>query len=284
MKHYLLGIFIVTIIGSCVLEELPISVEPAPVELVVSSRIHPGEPMLILLTRTFSALEGNEDTLTADFLEKILVSQAEVIINTSAGPVTLLHNEDIPGLYISGELLEQNTGSLTLIVNDTLEEMNVTAHTSILEEVKLKSFKLQQEIEDDDTTQFVIYEFDDPEEENWYVINVIDPSRIAESDETNPLDVSGLIYQELISDVLIENNNYMDSVRIFELAQSDTVIVYFANISEGYYRFLDAKQRSSFTGEPVNFPTNIIDGQGYFNAHNPDWSLIEKTHLTPDEN
>ena len=58
----------------------------------------------------------------------------------------------------------------------------------------------------------------------------------------------------------------------FEL--KDTAVVMFSNISEEYFRFLDARARggniiSSVTGEPINHPTNVQGGYGYFNTHNP---------------
>ena len=53
----------------------------------------------------------------------------------------------------------------------------------------------------------------------------------------------------------------------------DTMVVSLSNISEGYYRYLSLRQKVSTNilglifGEPINYPTNVQGGLGYFSTH-----------------
>jgi hypothetical protein len=55
----------------------------------------------------------------------------------------------------------------------------------------------------------------------------------------------------------------------------DTIAVSLSNINEEYYRFMKLRidNRLSFVefiSEPVNYPSNVIGGKGYFNLYLPD--------------
>jgi hypothetical protein len=52
------------------------------------------------------------------------------------------------------------------------------------------------------------------------------------------------------------------------------VIVTLSNVSKGYFDYLSARQRggSGFAGalgEPITYPSNIVNGYGYFSSHYP---------------
>ncbi|CAI8351496.1 MAG: Uncharacterised protein [Cryomorphaceae bacterium] len=60
----------------------------------------------------------------------------------------------------------------------------------------------------------------------------------------------------------------------------DSVFVSISNISEGYYNYLNARIRSgglfaSISREPVNHPTNIIGGYGFFTTHIPSVRIVK---------
>ncbi|MEM9896166.1 MAG: DUF4249 family protein, partial [Bacteroidota bacterium] len=135
-----------------------------------------------------------------------------------------------------------------------------------------------------DTAQFFYYIFTDPQEkENWYSVNVFDPVAFADETSENLLSLNGgnngVIYERLLSDQTFSRQVFSDTVRLLEPAASDTIAVFFTNISEGYFRFLDVRQR--FGGilsdsEPVNFPTNVVNGLGYFTFNRPQVQVLVK--------
>jgi len=64
-------------------------------------------------------------------------------------------------------------------------------------------------------------------------------------------------------------------------ANPKTLIAYtLSNISPDYYKFLTTWKTSAqlfnqLTGEPINFPTNIKGGYGFFTTTNPDVRIFD---------
>src|SRR5687767_269507 len=58
-------------------------------QIVVSTQIVPDESLVVLLTKTFSALEGNEDSDPEELLAQIAVSDAIVVITGPGSRDTL---------------------------------------------------------------------------------------------------------------------------------------------------------------------------------------------------
>ena len=59
-----------------------------------------------------------------------------------------------------------------------------------------------------------------------------------------------------------------------KLSPQDTLIVQVARIDEGYFKYLQTYKRTGYlinqlTGEPINLPTNIETGYGYFAIYKP---------------
>ena len=61
-------------------------------------------------------------------------------------------------------------------------------------------------------------------------------------------------------------------------------LILLSNISEGYYQFLKSRERSGnllsdITNEPVNYPSNVNNGLGYFNTHYPSIRFFDLKEL-----
>jgi hypothetical protein len=86
---------------------------------------------------------------------------------------------------------------------------------------------------------------------------------------------------DLISDKTFENNLYIHTKKLkSEIQPSDTIAVTLSNISEGYFKFLTAYRKSGslfnqITGEPIDYPTNVVNGYGYFNTYYPDVRVFD---------
>lgn len=278
--------FLLCTLFACELEQLYIEVEQAETRLVISSNITPGNPMLVTVTRSFSALEGNEDTLDTEFLDRILVANADVTVSTTDLVMTLEPIDGVPGVYLSQDNLSNNEDQITLDVVDPDTGLSISATTTVMPRVDISEVRFIEEIMDEDTLHSIVFEFTDPTTSNWYVINVFDPNQFLDDFSENPFGVvngddNGIIYDELISDETFEEPVYRDTIEFVDPIESDSVIFYFSNITEGHFRFLNSQQRtggilSSATGEPINHPSNIEGGYGYFSAHNPSLSLAIK--------
>ncbi|MGQ0828591.1 MAG: DUF4249 family protein, partial [Bacteroidota bacterium] len=85
---------------------------------------------------------------------------------------------------------------------------------------------------------------------------------------------------DLLNDASFTDGKLIKTTIISPMVKaSDTIAVELAHISKGYYEFLTAYKRSSklinqLTGEPINYPSNVQNGYGYFNAHYPDGKIF----------
>jgi len=286
-RHVLTILISFTLLYSCIPEDILTNVDPAESKLVISSQIIPGNVMLVIVTRSFSALEGNDDSLSQDFLNSILVRDAKVVISWDDKEEILDPIDGANGFYLSDGQLDLDATELRLDVYDPLTNDSVYAITEILPRISLDSVLYAEEIDERDTTQTIYFSFGDPQEsDNWYVFQAFDPASYIDGFNNNPFNLingtNGVFFESLISDQIFDSTHYVGEAKFFEeRIKSDTVAFFFSNISEEYFRFLDARQRtgsiiSSAGNEPINHPTNVIGGLGYFNANNPSVVFVIK--------
>ncbi|HEX8549775.1 MAG TPA: DUF4249 family protein, partial [Cytophagaceae bacterium] len=88
----------------------------------------------------------------------------------------------------------------------------------------------------------------------------------------NPRSKKGYI---VLSDEAFNGQTYSGKHILNQIFPGDSLVFSFANISEGYYKFLKAGPSGSqdilttSLSEPFNYPTNIEGGYGFFNVCNP---------------
>ncbi|MEM6642541.1 MAG: DUF4249 family protein [Bacteroidota bacterium] len=290
MRKKLVAALLGLSVAGCLPESLLIEVTPAPSKVVVSSINIDTLGLAVLLTRSFSALEGNDDSLTQDFINQIVVAEAEVSLTIDDQSIDLTQIEEIDGIYFTDDLPVQDNQRLRLDIFDPASNSAVFAETTAMPPISLDTAVFFEEIVDEDTIQRLYYEFTDPSgTDNWYSLNVFDPFTLADEVGENIFSLnggnSGAIYERLISDQEFEGAIFSDTVRLSRTSESDTIAFFFSNISEGYFRFLDVRQR--FGGilsdsEPVNFPSNVIGGLGYFTFNNPRIRVVRKEKSAED--
>ena len=82
------------------------------------------------------------------------------------------------------------------------------------------------------------------------------------------------------SDQLFPNAVITDTIPYTNFQLGDTIAVALSHISKGYYEYLTTRQRSATSlfanllAEPVNYPTNVDRGYGFFNLHLPSVQLF----------
>ena len=265
----------------------------APSRLVVSSVMGSERSLFVTVSRSFSALSATDvDSLSSDFIDRLLVDSAGVFLRHGDRSDTLFKLFDLPGLY--GGLLPalEPYQQLDLSVIDYRTGEAVSATTALQPPVAFDTVSLTEEIDaQGDTTTVLAYRFTDPPGESYYVLHAynLPSSGVLDSlfvdDEPNPAlqndDEELVFYETLITDQAFTEAVIADTVRLPFVAVRDTVAVALSHISEGYFRFLDARRRtgglvSSLANEPVNHPTNVTGGLGFFSAHQPRAVLVVK--------
>lgn len=263
---------VLVLLASCLPEPLDVkNIPKVKPQIVVSTQLIPDETLLVLLTRTFNALDYTEDSDPEQLLEQIAVNDALVTITGSEGTDTLRFLES--GLYgdvfipfREGEVYELR------IRSETLGEVYAT--TRVQAKVPLADADVELYYNGfGDTLALINYSVEDPAANNWYMLNVQKFQK--EKIEQNLLNPKA--FTKLVDDTEFNGQLFQDMLQFEadDFAPGDTIAVSLANISEEYYRFMKLRLDNrlnlmDFLGEPVNYPSNIAGGKGYFNLYTPD--------------
>lgn len=260
------------IASSCLPDPLDVtSVPRAPVQIVVSSQIVPDQSIVVLLTKTFGALEASDDSGPEALLESIAVNDAVVAVEGPSGTDTLefLGNGAYGGIFIPF----QNGDTYTLHVRSA-ELGEVHATTVVKRTVEFASVDAELFYNGfGDTLAQVTYSIADSLERNYYMINVQEVER--EDVIENLLNPRA--FTVLLTDDEFNGKSHSDRFRVFprDYQPGDTIAVSLANISEDYYAFMQLRMDNRFSfvefvSEPVNYPSNVVGGKGQFNLYIPD--------------
>jgi hypothetical protein len=273
-------LFCTGVLLSCEPQPIPITLDNPPLKLVVSSQIIPDRIMLVALSRTFSTLEGASqlDSLTEEFLDKILVQNAVVTISYQDKSDTLRMVS--PGIYASINTLQTDFGIYTLYAHDPQTGETISA-TSVMQPV-VRFLRVEPDLvyADGEVEVDISYSFrDDPAVRNWYLVNFY--KKVSLSGDR--LDISHYFGRgsneelefDLISDENLKDPEYSALRKLKEVEATDSIAVSISNISKGYYDFLTLYKRAGnvitrISGEPITYPTNVVNGYGYFTTHKPD--------------
>lgn len=260
------------LIFSCRPKDIDINVESQDPKFVVFSHVIPNSYMLISLTKSFSALEP-QDSVN---IEDLLVGGAAVSVKFDNETVDFY--ELAYGLYAS---LETPTTAginyeLTAIAgNDTITALSTMLAQSTFETVTPVITKTPT----DTTTSINITFNDNPSEDNWYIINVYKKDPTAETDGIDGVNFFGNGSNVLAKTVLLSDDQipgmYTSTLKLDNVHHTDSIVVTLSNIGEDYFNYLNLKQGTGnvFTSlnlEPVNYPSNVDNGYGFFNTHYPD--------------
>ncbi|MDC1204530.1 DUF4249 domain-containing protein [Salibacteraceae bacterium] len=306
MKYSWILLFVLL---GCVPEPIPLDIEQAESKIVVSTQAIPNQGMVVILTRSFSALsDGTEGSFNQSDVQQYLVTGANVTVASQNEEVTL--QELTEGLYGSIALLQESGKNYNLKVIDAQEGKTVTASTQLQDAVGISNATAR--IDQQETTSIWLrlgFDFNDPIGKNYYMLNAyVNPS---------PPDFQGLLggfgglsgigsigggediggnttggppssripgLSNLFSDfsaTWILNDEGRDGQQIQEeriiynidVVPGDVVLLTLSNISEEYYFYLQAREKSKsaipFVTEPVTLPSNIEGGYGFFSMHYP---------------
>lgn len=272
---WLLGSVIISVFGvlvSCLPE--PLAINGLPVvkpEIVVSTQIVPDRSLVVLLTKTFGALEGSDDSDPEELLRQIAVDDAIVVI-TGRNRIDTLVNLGY-GFYGDVIIPFESGEEYSLYArSETLGE--ITSTTTVKEQIRFEDISAGLWMNGyGDTLAQVTHAFVDPPGKNWYMLNVQEVER--EDLVENLLNPNA--FMRLHDDIDFEGNELEETFRVFprDYHPGDTIAVSLSNISSDYYDFLKLRVDNRFSlvqylSEPVNYPSNINGGKGFFNLYIPD--------------
>jgi hypothetical protein len=287
MKKLIYPIIGICLLASCTPEAIELDIPQAPEKIVVASQQAEENYFVVVLSRTFSALEHkntNLQDLSQPFPEELLVKNATVELQLNGSSTQLI--EISPGVYGTEEVFPQYYETYTLKVTDSEKQEHVIAQTQMLPKVLLDTFSVIPVTGKKDEYT-LSYSFTDlPEVNNWYVVNFYTKDHAKDTTPENPRDIDyiakRLLEQRLDFDLISEKDLIQGKYHVTKTFKSndlDTFGIALSNISKGYYEFLAAQKKyasvtNKIRGEVINMPTNIQNGYGYFNLHCPDVRAI----------
>ncbi|NBP70762.1 MAG: DUF4249 domain-containing protein [Cytophagia bacterium] len=264
-------ILLATLLLSCLPEPLPVDDIPKlETKIVVSSQIIPNTGLVVFVSRSIGALDAGDDSDPENLIAQIAISDAVVTLQVDETLDTLENLGN--GLYGNIILDWQNNVDYTLTVNTT-SLGSVSAVTRLPDFVSFNEVSATIFDNGFDSLAQISYRLTDPIGENYYMINV---QRFRSSQELSSL-VNPRIFTRLFDDKAFDGEEKGETFNVLfqEFSEGDSIAVSMANISKAYYDFLKVRSDNRFSfvefaGEPINYPTNVQGGYGFFNLHTPD--------------
>ena len=261
-----------TIVSSCLPE--PLDVKGIPVvkpQIVVSTQIIPDQSVVVLLTKTFGALDASDDSDPEELLKQIAIDDATVTI---AGPQGTYELEPLENGLYGGLIIPFEVGEAYELKVNSESLGQVSAVTTVKPLVSFDDIKAELVFNGfDDTLAQITYQLSDPVEQNWYMLNV----QQIERDEVLDDLLNPRAFTRLMDDQNFNGRVHKETFRVFprDFIPGDTIAVLLSNISKDYYDFIDLRLDNRFSfveylGEPVNYPSNVKGGKGFFNLYIPD--------------
>lgn len=282
----LLSIAISFFLSSCIPDPVDIDIKQSS-RFVVTAQLSAGKIPIINLTKSFDLFSGvpnQNDIITDDFLKKIAVSDALVILNSATYSDTLQMLE--PGMY-SGKKLGITTSPYHLQIKDAYTNTEISAQTTVLPKIKFDNVFSGILEEPDDTFAFVSYSITDPPiVSKWFLINYYVKRKTVHQVNFDTRNFFQRGYNQFlmfqtISEADFQDHVYQNGIKLpNDVTVNDSVAITLSNITEEEYNYLQQLQKSVYfpyyAYYSTNYlPSNVINGMGYFSVHDPDVVLIE---------
>ncbi len=289
MKNYLSMLSIILIAMSCNFSPKPLDIEiDEPTQkLVVSSFLIAPQESAVTLTRSFTALVNDDslnlqDSANQFLLDRLLVNSGSVWIEH--GGVNQELSQLAPSIFVSLDLAHNFGETYRLYAKDNLTGEEIRAETQLLPQVEIDTLLPVYEIVkalDDTIYSIEVHVYDPPGVTNYYLVTAT-RLRSYQSDTSN---LGGALTSQsqnnfsVFSDLQYGDGNLIKFTPPPFANRGDTLVVGLSNITKGYFEFLSAYKRSGnllsqLAGEPINLPTNVENGYGYFAMIRPKLGLV----------
>ncbi len=262
---------VAVLLAGCVPDPLDVdSIPQIQPKIVVSSQMVPGQAVAVLLTKSIGALDANDNSDPQQLLAQIVVDDATVAIegNGNSYPLQYLNN----GVYGAAAIPLNIGQSYTLRVTSTTLG-SVHATTVVKPMIRFQEIEASLYYIGRDTLAEVNYTISDPVGKNWYMLNA---QHVTGKNLQERL-LNPWITTKLLDDAGFEGGTRQDAFKVLfdEVEPGDTLAVFLSNVNKDYYDFMKIREDTrfglaDFLGEPINYPTNVEGGLGFFNLYIPD--------------
>jgi Domain of unknown function (DUF4249) len=295
LSTFFFGLLLSAFLGACEPDPIDISLPAAEPRLVLASGLSSvrdtlaGFPfadsaLVVTVSRTMGALSGASGGLTdSALIFDHLATHARVVLLGNGRADTLRPLES--GAYYLPQPPLRTQTPYTLQVYDSTTQLTCQAVAYYLPRMKFDYLRPVVHRTPADTTVTLDYQLTDRPGRSFYLVQYNPLSSSLAPAKPDVQDVNSLFATlqneqrlRLLTDNDFQAGRYTAHERL-AVGARDTVLVGVAQISEEYYRFLQAYQKSGklfnqITGEPIRYPTNVENGYGFFGLHTQGGQLL----------
>jgi hypothetical protein len=276
----LLTLAAATLLLSCEPKPLDINIKQADPLLTVSSAATEGNTLLISAAYSASSLQSLIDTTTDKIvIPKELLLEDGILTLTAAGkPTDTIHNIS-PGVYARRDLRLEHGSSYTLNVYDKKKVLVSTATTTYYTQPAMEAIRPEVRTAGEDTSVFLHLTLNNVTAEDYYFVSYNTSSTMRNKANFNRDEIIASLASftsrqlVLLSGADMRNGKIVKSIQL-QAKANDTLLVHISKIDRAYYNYLGAYIKAGafinqLTGEPINLPTNVVKGLGFFSMSVP---------------
>jgi hypothetical protein len=286
-KNALLLVSALALLGSCRPKPLNIEIVQAPPVLVVSAATTDQHTVLISAAYSINSLLSLEDTVNgADLPAGTLLENATVTLAAPGRqPDTLQHIGN--GLYGNRNLELQPGATYNLDIYRQDKGLVATATTTYFPAPDVDTIQVHVNRAAKDTTVTLTVKLGSVTRGDYYFVSYHSSVRARKggtSPDAMPATLASFSPKQLtlLSGEEMQNGILTKTIPL-TCKGNDTLLVHTAKIDKAYYDYLTMYKRSGslinqLTGEPINLPSNVVKGLGFFALSVPVRSVFYLEH------
>jgi len=266
-----------TYLCSCQPKPLEIEVAQSPELLTISAATTDPKSVFVSASYSFNSLLSLNDPTKSDMEipENMLLKDA--VVTLSGAQIDTL-KPMLPGLYGRQDLSLEDGRNYTLTVYDQAKGKTVTASTRFHVAPAVASIVPVVNRKKDDTTINLSIKMTAVAEEDYYFISYhssVSARGLDRSPQAIAASLASFSPKQL---TLLTGKEWtqanMEQHIPLTCKDSDTLLVHIGKIDQDYYEYLSTYKKCGYfinqmTGEPINLPTNILHGLGFFALAQP---------------
>ncbi len=267
--YYILFILIAGL-SSCDPKPIDLEIQMEKPRIIISPLFNSENEIGILVTRSFSSLASVQNPF--DLVYGSRINSARVSIENDGRAYNLA---GVSPVYLSGDIGFRPYSEYRVIVIDTLTGEKAEASTVMLPQVKPHAIDLQRSDKAADTAVTLTLDIqDDASVKRYYLVTFNLNEEVRGKSGQKPLSGKSLYDVIEIFDNSAAANGHLTYEKTYRqnivgFGGNDSVIVEVSEVSGEYYNYLSIYKKSGsvinqLTGEPINMPSNVRGGAGFF--------------------
>jgi hypothetical protein len=278
-KIILPGIFAaLSLLGCRKPNPIDIAIPQSESKMVISSHVVNEHVIMVSAVYSIPSTARPTDVSSSQQMAKeMLIDSALVVINEAGQPPVPMSKLSSVLYTVTNVTLKPGT-EYTLTVTDCKKNVTTTAKTTYTTTSSLINIATSMAGTANDSLVNMSISIDDVNTGDRYFVSYSTLSQLRQTagsikENITKADMASLVSFEPKRIQLLENTttgqNKITGSFAIKASHNDTLLIQVARVDDDYYKYLVAYKRTGYflnqlTGEPINLPSNIKTGHGYF--------------------